>query len=169
MEWVGLHILQRWMWLVRSQSLPFILPQNGTGFATFFTIFEMSRSAGSMAKEFSAGSLPSQLLPTINGIVLVTGGVVAGLAYEAVCRPWDYARRMIHLERRQNHCHSREYPFILLKRIAARDGIGVFFRSKLLPYSESQTKWYRFLRTVGRVGPWGIGFLVWEICGPGLS
>jgi hypothetical protein len=28
-----------------------------------------------MAKEISAGSLPSQLLPAINGIVLVTGGV----------------------------------------------------------------------------------------------
>lgn len=59
---------------VLSQSF-FVLPNNGVGFATFFTIFEMSRSAGLMAKEFSAGKLPLQLLPAINGMVLVTGGV----------------------------------------------------------------------------------------------
>lgn len=35
----------------------------------------MSRSAGLIAKEFSAGKLPLQLLPAINGVVLVTGGV----------------------------------------------------------------------------------------------
>lgn len=75
MEWVGLHTLQRWMWLVPRQCLPFTLPNNGAGFATFFTIFEMSRCAGSTAKEISAGKLPLQLLPVINGMVLVTGGV----------------------------------------------------------------------------------------------
>lgn len=61
---------------------------------------------------------------------------------------------------------------MLLKRIVARDGIGILFRSTLLSHRaaiESQTKLHRILRTVGRVGPWGIGFLVWEIYGPGLS
>jgi hypothetical protein len=59
MEWMGLHILQRWMWLVQSQSLSFI--HNVTGFTT---IFEMSRSAGLMAKEISASKLPLDLLLT---------------------------------------------------------------------------------------------------------
>ncbi|KAF8797897.1 hypothetical protein BYT27DRAFT_7203583 [Phlegmacium glaucopus] len=143
--------------------------KDGCGFATFFTIFELSRCAGSKVKEISADKLPLQLLPAINGMVLVTGGVLAGLAYEAVCRPWDSARRVIYLERHQNPCQSRESPFKLVKRIAGRDGICVFFRSTDRTVTESQTKWHRLLRTAGRVGPWGIGFLVWEACGPGLS
>lgn len=60
---------------MRSQISLLYSTKQWAGFATFFTIFEMSRSAGSMAKDISAGSLPSQLLPAINGIVLVTGGV----------------------------------------------------------------------------------------------
>jgi len=86
MEWVGLHILQRWMWLVPCQYLPFILSNNGAGFATFFTIFELSRCAGLKAKEISADKFPLQLLPAINGIVLVTGGV-GGLRYSHCASP----------------------------------------------------------------------------------
>lgn len=76
---------------------------------------------------------------------------------------------MIRLERYQNPSHSGESPFTLLTRIATRDGIGVFFRSTTSTVTESRTKYHRILRTMGRVGPWGVGFLVWEICGPGLS
>jgi len=32
-----------------------------------------------------------------------------------------------------------------------------------------RSKAIRVVRTLGRVGPWGIGFLVWEMYGPGLS
>lgn len=32
-----------------------------------------------------------------------------------------------------------------------------------------RTKLMGVVRTLGRVGPWGIGFLVWEMYGSGLS
>ncbi|KAF8163169.1 hypothetical protein B0H34DRAFT_311174 [Crassisporium funariophilum] len=152
--------------------------KDACGFAAFFSIFEVSRRAGSairgISQEWISTSNTSnalvkqQLPPVINGVVLVTGGVVAGLAYEFICRPWDVARRVIHLERLQSP--NRESVFRLLTRKVTADGVHSFFRSVALSHypQEKRTRWNLILRTAGRVGPWGVGFLVWEACGPGL-
>lgn len=56
-----------------------------------------------------------------------------------------------------------------MKRKVAEDGWQPFFRLPNNP-TELRTTWsVKLLRTAGRVGPWGIGFLVWEAYGTGLS
>ncbi|KAF9483857.1 hypothetical protein BDN70DRAFT_903977 [Pholiota conissans] len=150
------------------------------GFAVFFFLFEISRRTGSVAKAASQDIVSKwpfhhceyrfhkQTPPIVNGVTLVTGGVIAGISYEYTCRPWDVARREINLERASNP-HIREPSYWILKRKLAKDGWQSFFRLPNNP-TEVRTKWnVKFLRTAGRVGPWGIGFLVWEAYGNGLS
>jgi hypothetical protein len=73
----------------------------------------------------------------------------------------------------------------LVRSIYARGGLKAFFASTpftIAPTIESAedligqsspkswtTRMYPFLRTLGRVGPWGVGFLVWEAYGPGIE
>ncbi|KAG1801086.1 uncharacterized protein BJ212DRAFT_1286959 [Suillus subaureus] len=84
----------------------------------------------------------------IHGITLVAGGASAGLAYEILSRPWDKIRG---------------------------DGIIHFFRDPSIVGNENpetsitRRRIYTGIRTLARVGPWGLGFLVWEAFGPGLS
>ncbi|KIM49260.1 hypothetical protein M413DRAFT_101981 [Hebeloma cylindrosporum] len=152
------------------------------GFAAFFSIFELSRRAGSRAKNFTVdkvgtfesvqknGTLWRQLPAFLNGIVLVTGGVIAGLSYEYVCRPWDIARRTIHLKRLELH-PDHQSSFNILRGRMHEDGFRYFFQSDNLPRnpSEARSTYTTILRTAGRVGPWGVAFLVWEAFGSGFS
>ena len=112
---------------------------------------------------------------TIHGITLVSGGVVAGFAYELVSRPFDVARRAVQQDR---IIHARDHRTAMMAIIqkVRQDGIVTFFRdasggdnSAKSPGSASSRRLYVALRTLVRVGPWGIGFLVWEAFGPGLS
>jgi hypothetical protein len=106
----------------------------------------------------------------MHAIVLVSGGVLAGLAYELSCRPWDVARKAVHADRLAD---PRSHSTILaVTRKVRDDGFLVLFRSPThildhggTPHARLQT----VLRTLARVGPWGVGFLVWEAFGPGLA
>jgi len=90
--------------------------------------------------------------------------VFAGLAYEFMCRPFDIARRAIYLDKLEYQEHS----YRILRRRFTDDGPNFFFRSSNLPPAcsvEQPSKLARFLRVIARVGPWGVGFLVWEAYG----
>ena len=112
----------------------------------------------------------------LHGVTLVSGGVIAGLAYELSGRPWDVARRTLYLSRVHStatHTSKRLMITLLLKKVND-DGLLGFFRDpnandqvRVAHGSYRQTT-YAALRTLGRVGPWGVGFLVWEAFGPGI-
>lgn len=106
----------------------------------------------------------------IHAATLVSGGAVAGLAYEMVCRPIDHSRRAYYL----HGVHSKGDHSIIqtLSRKLKEDGVLSLFRdpsSHLHETPSSRPRLHAFLRTLARVGPWGVGFLVWESLGPGLS
>lgn len=105
----------------------------------------------------------------------VAGGVVAGLAYELIARPFDIARRTVH------HSHlvttsSASSVVAVLKVKIHEEGFMALFRgaetaSDLHARQGSRTKRNinSMLRLLARVGPWGVGFLIFEAFGPGLS
>ncbi|KAH9484144.1 hypothetical protein JR316_0003624 [Psilocybe cubensis] len=162
-----------WGWGVAKDTL---------GFSAFFLIFELSRRAGSTAKDvyvnlFSNatnqeynGVIKKQIPAVINGVVLVSGGVIAGLTYEFIGRPFDVARRAIYLERLEKS-HRMDSSYAILKRKIIKDSASSFFKASGLPadLTATSTRTKQFLRTIGRVGPWGVGFLVWEAYSSGLN
>jgi hypothetical protein len=108
----------------------------------------------------------------VHALTLVAGGAIAGLAYEMVSRPLDIARRAVYLDRVNTHGYHSVTRTLLHQ--VKNEGIFSFFidPSAQLKDSTAQVsrpKLYAFLRTLGRVGPWGCGFLVWEAVGPGLA
>lgn len=150
------------------------------GFAAFFSIFEITRQASAMVR---ASTFTDTLLAKseqtrkrskriLNGVILVTGGVFAGLIYECVCRPWDRARHIVHLAIIED---PRRGWLDLAKHLGQsvkQDGIRIFVNKPShedIHPSTSKPRFYKILRVLGRVGPWGVGFLVWETYGPGLS
>lgn len=108
-----------------------------------------------------------------NAATLVTGGAVAGLAYEIVSRPWDVARKAVHVDYVLS-AHNHHNVVSILRHKVERDGWFSFFRISGAPVHEDFTsplhrRMQSLLRTIARVGPWGVGFLAWEAFGPGLS
>ena len=163
------------------------------GFAAFFSIFEITRRVANRTKGASQSLVDSlnseetqmQLLRrhfprTVHGVTLVSGGVIAGLSYEIISRPFDMARRFVLEDRLLPTQKQRSVAMTVINRIK-QDGILTFLKR----YSSGNTassaaassgsgsvgnRWlYGTLRTLARVGPWGVGFLVWEAFGPGLS
>lgn len=133
-----------------------------------------------IVNKYDGESLPHKtLIPRlVHGCSLVGGGVLAGLAYEISTRPFDEARRIVHAQRVSDPSHKTIYAgFRAVMYRAQEDGINPFFRSKPnheAPNSPDQFSFrhprlYSLLRVMGRVGPWGAGFLIWEAFGPGLS
>lgn len=96
----------------------------------------------------------------VHSVAIVSGGLLAGLAYEFVCRPFDAARRYVHAPERR----TKPMMAALVAKVKT-DGILFFFKHPLRPAAAGG--YYRWLRVLGRVGPWGVGFLVWENVGPG--
>lgn len=158
-----------------------------TGFATFFSIFEITRRAASRTKIASQSAIESwnlgesraQLLKrhfprTIHGVTLVSGGVVAGLAYELVSRPFDVARKAV-LQDKVIHAKDHGCAMMAIMQKTRQEGIVTFFRHPFGAESTSSSdrfahrRLHASLRTLARVGPWGVGFLVWEAFGPGIS
>jgi hypothetical protein len=159
-----------------------------SGFAAFFTVFEITRKVANKAKLATHNALrrlhsrnqashSSHLPRFTHAFTLVCGGMMAGLTYESFCRPWDVARRAITLEKSIVPHPSRRQSssFSVLMQKLREDGITSFFRehSASLPErSESRPniplRISSALRALTRVGPWGIAFLVWESFGPGL-
>lgn len=124
----------------------------------------------------------------MHGVTLVGGGVVAGLGYEMVCRPFDNARRWVHLDdihQQTEHLknsaakpESRPHVVIrvVLEKLKSDGPLGFFVNPQHYVHvpdaSASVSKASRWmhtgLRTLARVGPWGIGFLLYEGMGGGL-
>jgi hypothetical protein len=158
----------------------------------FFAIFEVTRRVATELKLFSLGFVQpfkvadvSDGRPTaaqrhlprvVHGFTLVAGGVAAGLAYEVVSRPWDVARNLAQIERVQSFAtqRPRRYLIDIIERKIHDDGLLSFFRNAAGKEEGSLTspgrqRMLAAARTLGRVGPWGVGFLVWETLGPGIS
>jgi len=153
------------------------------GFAVFFSIFEITRRVSNKVKIATQAVLDGdpeaenqfpgirKLAPRVtHAVTLVSGGAVAGLAYEMVCRPIDHSRRACYprgVYRMDGHSITRT----LFHRLKG-DGVLSFFEdpgSHLHERPSSRPRLHAFLRTIARVGPWGVCFLVWESFGPGLS
>ncbi|KZP23586.1 hypothetical protein FIBSPDRAFT_737135 [Athelia psychrophila] len=155
------------------------------GFAAFFAIFDVTRRLASTTKqaaqeavdilplgETRAQSIKRHFPRTVHGITLVSGGVVAGLSYELMSRPFDAARRAVQ-QHSLGQAGSIEPPMRVLLLKIQEDGLGSFFRdadrATASPGSAASRRLYAALRMIARVGPWGVGFLVWEALGPGIS
>ena len=155
----------------------------------FFAIFEVTRRVATELKLFTLGlvqpfkvadvrpNATQRNLPrVVYGFTLVAGGVAAGLAYEVTCRPWDVARKLAHLERVQSLTayRPRRYLVDIISRKVHDDGLLSFFRDAVGKEERTlsnpgRQRLLAVARTLGRVGPWGVGFLVWEAFGPGIS
>ncbi|CCL99327.1 uncharacterized protein FIBRA_01345 [Fibroporia radiculosa] len=158
------------------------------GFAVFFSIFELTRRAATETKTMTQdmissseaqnqvpGHLRSQIPRVAHATTLVTGGAIAGLAYEVVSRPWDMARKAVHIGRLAPVSERHSVAMILVRRLR-EDGLKSFFEdtAHAIHHEDSslsplRRRLHSASRTLARVGPWGIGFLVWEAFGPGLS
>ncbi|KAF9507604.1 hypothetical protein BS47DRAFT_1377883 [Hydnum rufescens UP504] len=182
------------------------LAKDVLGFALFFAVFDISRKAALQASSFVERSLSAQSGNLLSedektktsktarmtqGTVLVTGGVVAGLGYEIVGRPFDAIRREWHISSLsvgtasqlmaappKVAAQSRFPPLLdLVLKIVREEGMRGLFRgpspSVMTSRSSDASGWrsrvYPVLRALARVGPWGIGFLVWEALGPGIQ
>ncbi|KAH0830451.1 hypothetical protein J3R83DRAFT_1848, partial [Lanmaoa asiatica] len=156
--------------------------KDACGFAAFFAVFEITRKVANKVKRTTHHVL-RRLQPRneashglhlprfTHAFTLVCGGMIAGLTYESLCRPWDVARRAITLEKSLSS--SRQSSFSVLMQKLQGDGITSFFREHsagFLEHPELRPSTHRrissALRTLARVGPWGVGFLVWESFGP---
>ena len=153
-----------------------------TGFAVFFSIFEITRRVSVGVKTKTQTTLDGdpeaekrfpgirKFAPrVIHATALVSGGAIAGLAYEMVCRPIDHSRRAYHLQGVYDK-DGRSILRTLFHKLEV-DGVLSFFKdpsSHIHENPSSRPRLHAFLRTVARVGPWGIGFLVWESLGSGL-
>ncbi|KAF8558393.1 hypothetical protein OG21DRAFT_1504137 [Imleria badia] len=158
------------------------------GFAAFFTVFEITRRVANKVKlatphvlqrlhSGNQASHSSHLPRFTHAFTLVCGGIMAGLAYESLCRPWGVAHRAITLEKSiAPHLSCRQSSSSILMQKLQGDGIISFFREHPVAFPghpESRFNAHRrifsALRTLARVGPWGAAFLVWESFGPGLD
>lgn len=110
--------------------------------------------------------------------------VVAGIGYELIGRPFDVIRREWHIYTvtqsiNGTSCPPSHIPQVVLQTLRGQ-GMRALFRPVTHTPSTSdsiaergQQRWqrrlYPVLRTIARVGPWGIGFLVWEAFGSGIQ
>jgi hypothetical protein len=149
----------------------------------FFSIFEITRRVSISVKttiqtildgdpeaEKRFPGIRRHAPRVVHAATLVSGGAIAGFAYEMVCRPIDHFRRAYYLQ----GVHGKGDHSIVrtLSHKLKEDGVLSLFKdpsSHLHETPSSRPRLHAFLRTVARVGPWGVGFLVWESLGPGLS
>jgi len=164
-------------------GLRYTLGKDVTGFAAFFAIFDMTRrialkvrsvtqDATRSVESTGGNSSKKKHLPQLlHGVTLVSGGVIAGLSYEVIGRPWDVARHAARL----NLLTDREYrsPLVLVTQKIQQDGFLSLFRNPTAASgaspSTARSRLYSVLRTLARVGPWGVGFLVYQAYDSGLS
>ncbi|RDB20947.1 Cysteine and histidine-rich domain-containing protein [Hypsizygus marmoreus] len=141
------------------------------GFAAFFSIFEVTRRVALQYKSMSQHPLTTsdetvdqgrgvkhQLSRVVHGLTLITGGVIAGLAYETISRPWDVARRVVQLDRITHPPSQQSQVANLILQKACNDGILSFFRSPdnsghretTDHHSKIRARVHSVLRTLGR-------------------
>ncbi|KAG8749331.1 hypothetical protein FRC14_001509 [Serendipita sp. 396] len=179
------------------------------GFALFFSLFELSRKIATDVAYMSVDELErfKASLPNASpasdrtrkstariaqGVTLVTGGVIAGLGYEIVCRPFDHARRAVYLDdlhrivgqrvqessaggaRDASQSRARIIAGILLRKLKQDGPLSFFVNPQHVAHVQdtaaqgSSRGIYALLRTLARVGPWGAGFLIFEAMGGSL-
>lgn len=85
-------------------------------------------------------------------------------------RPWDTFRRAVELKKATGSFRS---PIVSLVDWSREEGWMSFFRDSTVSSPGQATpagigRFYPILRMLGKVGPWGVCFLAWEIWGPGL-
>ncbi|KAG8947280.1 hypothetical protein FRC04_010856 [Tulasnella sp. 424] len=122
-----------------------------------------------------------------HGIVLVGGGVAAGLGYEFAGRPFDNARRIVHEQRLHSEARSSRRPLPITAPVQDPSSFRLIMRIVIAHIREhgvmsllqntaggaaaasadaGRSPGYRraviALRALGRLGPWGVGFLMWE-------
>ncbi|KAF9262170.1 hypothetical protein L218DRAFT_929801 [Marasmius fiardii PR-910] len=158
-----------------------------SGFAMFFTVFSITKrlatdartSSESMIGQYEKKETFHRFIPRVlHGLLLVTGGVLAGFGYELTIRPWEYGRNTARL----NHLHrltrpeEPSTPMLITLARKFREDWRSFFRdpSASVPHvdttlSSNRRRLLYALRTLARVGPWGVSFLVWEIFGPTID
>ncbi|CAK5279457.1 unnamed protein product [Mycena citricolor] len=152
-------------------GLGYTLGKDVTGFSAFFAIFEVTRRlalqvrAGTVnvtaSGESEGGKLRRHMPQFLYGLTLVTGGAIAGLSYEIIGRPWDVVRHEVRLNALAK---ERRTPIALLARKIEEEGFSRLFRDPLntIPERGPRPRIYTMLKTLARVGPWGIGFLVYQ-------
>ncbi|KAJ7168210.1 hypothetical protein C8R43DRAFT_1094781 [Mycena crocata] len=149
-----------------------------TGFAAFFAVFEITRRIAlkvrtvcdDATRSLESKSFRKHLPQFSHGITLVTGGVIAGLSYEIIGRPWDVARQAVRLDTVTNPEHRS--PVSIIADKIRQEGLFCLFRDPAAAISSSTSgnhrRIYTMLRILGRVGPWGAGFLVYQAYDSGL-
>jgi hypothetical protein len=158
------------------------------GFSVFFAVFEGTRcvaarttlmcqnvvdSTGSDARYKSW--LHRNASRLVHAGTLVSGGVLAGLAYEIVCRPWDAARKFVYLDRVNGAVtrSSHHYLASVLSKHIRQEGILSLFKAPYQPEYDTSNitsaRRRRLYAALRRLGPWGFGFLAWEAFGSGLG
>lgn len=99
--------------------------------------------------------------------------VIAGLSYEIIGRPWDVTRQAVRLKLVTNQEHRS--PLVLVTRKIQQEGLLCLFRDPTVGNVNSpatsgvRRRIYSILRTLARVGPWGVGFLVYQAYDSGLG
>ena len=123
------------------------------------------------------GHKPGSHARIAHGIVLVSGGVAAGYGYEIASRPFDNARRLLEspsgVQGSPSIPNTKPLPqpaaAMMLSRIRS-EGLLWLFRSVTSNNGTGDVRGvYRALRALGRLGPWGVGFLMWEGLAPDFS
>lgn len=162
-----------------------LLTSGISGFALFFSIFDLTRRVASQAKNLTEEHLSSESRPgkdsvvrnhparIVHAMTLVAGGAGAGLVYELASRPWDAARKAVHIDRITSMAEKHSNPKIVIRKLQ-EEGLQSFFENPIHTPPDPNTTAIRrrinsTLRTLARVGPWGMGFLMWEVFGPGVS
>jgi hypothetical protein len=103
----------------------------------------------------------------VHGTIMVTGGVVAGLVYEFIGRPFEVLRSLTRLTLPSDKAlQSGNMTQVALHRVRTR-GILSFFQNVDIARTSGRTQ--SCLRLLGRVGPWGLAFWIWEVLGLGVD
>ncbi|KZT28490.1 hypothetical protein NEOLEDRAFT_1129286 [Neolentinus lepideus HHB14362 ss-1] len=158
------------------------------GFSVFFSIFEATRRMAVRIRFACQSSVETLRLsdeetvarhaPRLaHAMTLVSGGILAGMSYELVCRPFDVARRAVYVEKVAALRGARRptYVHALLTKVREEGIVSLFWDPSLTSTPKggvaavTRRRVDTMLRILARAGPWGIGFLVWEAFGPGIS
>jgi len=176
MQRTDARLVREWMREVRGTAgrgwdgWRWTCAKDSCGFATFFSIFEVSRKAASHSALLVEQSDVIRCRVKVVGqrvaraTTLITGGVVAGFCYEAVCRPWDNARKIVHLHQISAK-QPAPIPQVLMQHLKEYGIFSLFKNTNVAATASADRGLALSLRTLARVGPWGVGFLVWEAVG----
>lgn len=164
------------------------------GFSLFFAVFDISRRTAlhvrstveerqrslhpELMRELDRQHKSTSAMRVAHGITLVSGGVIAGVGYELIGRPFDVMKQLVY----RNDVHRRTstdppvpHSRFILEKLRER-GMLYFFRAPQSAVSDPtpdsnvlSRRCFAVLRTLARVGPWGVGFLVWEAIGGELQ